>query len=537
MGFWDDNANLYEQGGVAGAAGGTYGAPGAGLERAAGPMMNATMPASGGDPVAAMLAQNPGMDPRIAQIYTQQGITPGGRGSGASDWQYWQSDALRNAGGDLGYISGRIQQAANGGGGSGGGGGGGGGGDQSPGQYFGSMPSLPGSGAQTGGWDGKMFTAAPIAGPNAYTPQAVGNQPGVTAQQVQGPSALNAAMLANPEKFQGVSAADLAADPGVQFRQQQGMGTLANKYAASGLRGAGQAQGFADYNQNLASQEYGNAYNRKFGEFNNAFAQQSQATGQNNAAAAQAYGLTNQYQQGAQIANQGANLQAGMFNSGQNQQNSQFNAGRTDAANQNNFANAFAVNQANTANAQNAWQGNTNAQLQQGSLNLGYTQAANTYNLGQGNLGLGYLQANQGYDLGLRNNALGYQNSANSYGLGQGQNQLGWANYGLNQQGQDFNQGFSLANMGLTAAGAYGNYAGQYGANAGGYATGAGNAGAAAANAGGQAWGQAFNGAAAGAAGAAGLYYGNRPPAGGQLAVNQNGQPYSGGASGYGGYG
>ena len=69
------------------------------------------------DPVQKMLAANPGMQPWIAQTYVQNGITPGPRGSGASDWQYWQTDAMQNSGGDIGYLQGRIVQALTGGGG------------------------------------------------------------------------------------------------------------------------------------------------------------------------------------------------------------------------------------------------------------------------------------------------------------------------------------------------------------------------------------------------------------------------------------
>lgn len=466
--FWDENANLYEQGGVAGARGALGVDP-------SGAFNNAMGGATAVDPNGSMNNGTPAFDPtaQVGHNGTLNGMNreqyrDAWMSSGAKsvpEMQAWLAqnggvmtaangtvmtpfgESLDMGGNAKGSMAGRgnLVTAWGGGGGpsgpsdgslgapaggfvmnSGGGYGGGGG------SYGGS-----GGGVQ-GGWDGEKFTASPLAMPTAYNPQAT----------------------TGPDKFGGVSAADMAADPGVQFRLQQGNNALGNKFAASGLRGAGQAQAFADYNQNAASQEYGNVYNRKFGEY-------------------QAF-------------------------TGANQQNQQFNAGRTDAANQNNFANAFAVGNANNQNAQAAWQGNTNAQLGQGNLNLGYTNAANTLGLGMANVGLGYHQADQSYALGQGNLALGYQNSNNAAGLG-------WANYGLNQQGQDFNQGYQLANMGLTAAGAYGNYAGQYGQNAGNYATGAGNAGAAGVNAGGQAWGQAFNGVGAAAAGAAGMYYGNRP--------------------------
>jgi hypothetical protein len=51
----------------------------------------------------------PDLDPRIAALYTRYGVQPGGRGSGATDYQYWQTDGLRNASGDWGYVLWRIE--------------------------------------------------------------------------------------------------------------------------------------------------------------------------------------------------------------------------------------------------------------------------------------------------------------------------------------------------------------------------------------------------------------------------------------------
>lgn len=54
-------------------------------------------------------------------------------------------------------------------------------------------------------------------------------------------------------------------DPGYQFRMQQGMQALQRSAAASGgLNSGGFAKGLADYSQGLASQEYGNAWDRNF---------------------------------------------------------------------------------------------------------------------------------------------------------------------------------------------------------------------------------------------------------------------------------
>lgn len=61
--------------------------------------------------------------------------------------------------------------------------------------------------------------------------------------------------------FQGFQA-----DPGYQFRQQEGNKALQNRQAASGGYFSGNAlRAAADYNSGLASQEYGNYWNRLAG--------------------------------------------------------------------------------------------------------------------------------------------------------------------------------------------------------------------------------------------------------------------------------
>jgi len=59
------------------------------------------------------------------------------------------------------------------------------------------------------------------------------------------------------------SMADYQADPGYAFRLSEGMKGLQNSAAAKGLLSSGSTlKGITDYGQNMASQEYGNAYNR-----------------------------------------------------------------------------------------------------------------------------------------------------------------------------------------------------------------------------------------------------------------------------------
>ena len=64
------------------------------------------------------------------------------------------------------------------------------------------------------------------------------------------------------------TAADMAADPGYQFRLQQGQEALERSGAARGVtRTGGTLKDIVDYGQRAASQEYGNVYNRMSGQY------------------------------------------------------------------------------------------------------------------------------------------------------------------------------------------------------------------------------------------------------------------------------
>jgi len=70
------------------------------------------------------------------------------------------------------------------------------------------------------------------------------------------------------EQFQAPTDVTEQNDPGYQFRLQQGQQAIQNSAAArGGLLSGGTAKALADYNQNAASGEYGNVYNRRFNEF------------------------------------------------------------------------------------------------------------------------------------------------------------------------------------------------------------------------------------------------------------------------------
>jgi hypothetical protein len=136
-------------------------------------------------------------------------------------------------------------------------------------------------------------------------------------------------------------------------------------------------------------------------------------------------------------------------------------------------------------------------------LGLGYTQAANSYNLGLGNLSLGNKQADQSYNLGLGNLGVsqGYLGLAgNNQDFNQGLQTFN-TNYGVYRDNRDtaWNQNMGLAQLGYGASTNYGN-------NAGNYYTNQGNANAGATIAGGNAYAGALGNL--GNLAQQGLYYG-----------------------------
>jgi hypothetical protein len=71
------------------------------------------------------------------------------------------------------------------------------------------------------------------------------------------------------QTFQSPTGVTEQNDPGYQFRLQQGQQALQNSAAArGGLLSGGTAKALTDYNQNAASGEYGNVYNRALQNYN-----------------------------------------------------------------------------------------------------------------------------------------------------------------------------------------------------------------------------------------------------------------------------
>lgn len=350
--------------------GGGLGAPPAGYNNTPVAQPNGT---SGSPNPYASSAMPAGMSPQLAAIYQNSGLNPAGRGSGFADWQYWQDVGPSQYGRLAADIAGTGTDQPTG----------------TPGQGAWSNSgrnALPGGGGSVSGSSSQGSTTGggPVNMPTAptYTPfNYTGAAPSYT-------------------DFVAPTSVTEQNDPGYQFRAQQQQQALDNSAAAKGMSHTNNTwQALQDQSGQLASQEYGNVYNRAFG--------------------------TNQ-------ANNAGQLGAQQANYGQ-----QFNANQ-------------ALNAGQLAN----YGAQTNAALGLGNLNLGYQNSANSYALGQGSLGvqqgqLGLAQSGQAFNQGLAldQNAFGQQLSVAQLG-----------NPGApNSQGFGTTQGSTLEGQGnATAAGQVG---------------------------------------------------------------------------------
>ena len=133
------------------------------------------------------------------------------------------------------------------------------------------------------------YSVAPPPGATTSSPGATTSSPataygigstnyGATQAQLNA----GAASVAPGSLTSNFNTADLMAgiDPGYAFRQQQGNANLLARQAATGNRMGGQAlKDISDYNQNAASQEYQNAYNRYVTNQTNVFNRLSSVAG------------------------------------------------------------------------------------------------------------------------------------------------------------------------------------------------------------------------------------------------------------------
>ncbi|MNV19048.1 hypothetical protein D3C71_1098910 [compost metagenome] len=153
-------------------------------------------------------------------------------------------------------------------------------------------------------------------------------------QQAAKSNPLYGSLLSTFREYKPFTEADFKVDPGYQFRQTEGQNAINNMAAATGNLNSGRALKDAmSFNSGLASQEYGNAYNR----FNNDY-----ITGFNTFNTNQ----TNQYNKLAALAGMGQSSASALAGVGQNYANQ---VGNNLAAGANAAA-AGAVGQSNAIN-------------------------------------------------------------------------------------------------------------------------------------------------------------------------------------------
>jgi hypothetical protein len=162
-------------------------------------------------------------------------------------------------------------------------------------------------------------------------------------------------------------------DPGYQFRLQQGQQALQNSAAArGGLLSGGTAKALSDYNQNAASAEYGNVYNRAYNKFTTDYNQFQQ-------------GQTNQFNRYASLAGLGQTSAQQLSNSGLTTANNvasiNANAGQQIGQNINNAGAANASGYVGSANAINGAIGGGTSTLSQLALLQSLQNGGGTPNL------------------------------------------------------------------------------------------------------------------------------------------------------------
>jgi hypothetical protein len=226
------------------------------------------------------------------------------------------------------------------------------------------------------------------------------------------------------------SSINLQQDPGYQFRLDQGMQALQRSQAATGISGGAAAKAIAEYSQGVASQEYGNAYQRAL-----AASQQNTGINQQN------------FQQ--QLQGYNANQQNAMNQFQTGAQGYQLNS----ANHQQWIQNAAAANQANNANALNQY--NTGLQNYNTNYNRFATHQGDVFNrlaalAGIGQAGVNQLSAagnNAAQGVANANAAAGNAASAGSAAMGNV-----WSNM-ASGLGNTFGQYQMMRGLGMTGRG------------------------------------------------------------------------------------
>lgn len=176
------------------------------------------------------------------------------------------------------------------------------------GQYA-NVTSGDNSGAGGGGGGGVSGTDWQALLKSVYgTPPAIPQAPAFSFDPWNAPAPYQAPVFNAPAPFSAPSGQDvLAADPGYQFRVDQGTQALQQSAAAQGvLNTGGTLQDLINYGQAAGSQEYSNAYNRDLGTYQTNY---QNALGAFNTNASNAYNAYNTNFQGglnSWIANENA---------------------------------------------------------------------------------------------------------------------------------------------------------------------------------------------------------------------------------------
>lgn len=263
--------------------------------------------------------------------------------------------------------------------------------------------------------------------------------PDATSALAQEPAFQTPSTLAAPAGFVAPTL-DNTNDPGYAFRLQQAQQAIQNTASAQGVRGGDVEKALQDYAQNYASSEYGNVYNRAFGQYQNDV-QNTQNT----------YQINTQTQLAAQ--------QQG-YEEVLNNYNAQL------AAQQQGFSqsyNSSALNDQNQLQAASLTSQNINA-----ANALGWDVAQGTY---QANYNQALTQYQMAYQQAMYANTTDYSRAYQSY-------MDSYNMYNTNQNSQ-FSKLSTVAGLGANAASGANSAVGANAANNSNLITGAGNAGAA----------------------------------------------------------
>ena len=126
-----------------------------------------------------------------------------------------------------------------------------------------------GGGMSGGGYGGNMGSGITPYNPLAnYNPEIYNAPAPFMPPAYEGATPFSRPEYASAQPFTGLSVEEMNADPGYQFRMQQGQQALERSGAAKGVTNTGgNLRDILDYGQQAGSQEYGAAYGRKLNDY------------------------------------------------------------------------------------------------------------------------------------------------------------------------------------------------------------------------------------------------------------------------------